>query len=177
MLQGLTHPGPAFQLDPVRGTYTVVPGVHMHSGSPASARALLQRFAGLGSALRGAQEFCCGILAPGASHAAPHGGGSGSSSGLGRPGLAPQEHQQQQQQREGGAAVSLPGEGLGGDLERLRQLPTVAAFAAALDSQLKVHAASDRAISTYLRVSCGPACTHAANPHHSMWLLSNCTAH
>ena len=94
-------------MDPVRGIYTVTPGLHMHNSSPASTRALLQRLAELGTALRRVQEFCAEILAPGA------------------------------------GICTMTSNGVGGveeqaDSELLQQLPTAAAFAAALDTQLKV---------------------------------------
>lgn len=107
MLEGVSTPGPAFHLDPVQNAYVVAPGVHTSGTSHAATRALLQRFAGLGSALRSVQEFCAGMLAPAA-------GGGGSMA----------EGEEEEEDWSG--------------VRRLQQLPTAVAFAAALDTELKV---------------------------------------
>ena len=73
MLQGVSAPGPAFQLDPVRGAYSPCPGVHRASSSQGSARALLARFCSTASALRRVRAFCAAA------------GGRGSSSGEAEP--------------------------------------------------------------------------------------------
>lgn len=115
MLEGVSTPGPAFHLDPVQDAYLVTPGMHTSATSQATTRALLQRFAGLGSALRSVQEFCAGMLAPAT------GGGGGMAEGG--------EGQEREEEEEG--------EDWSG-VRRLQQLPTAVAFAAALDTELKV---------------------------------------
>lgn len=68
MLKGVSNPGPAFQLDALGGgAYTPRPGVHLHSSSQGSARALLQRFARAGTALRRVQSFCAAVQQAGGS--------------------------------------------------------------------------------------------------------------
>jgi hypothetical protein len=107
MLKGVSCPGPAFQLDTVRGGYRPVPGVHLNSSSHGSARALLLRFAATATAVRRVQAFCSAAVRAG-------GGASGSVAG-------------------GGA--DEVGEGQGCEEHRLHSLPTVAAFAAAVAEQ------------------------------------------
>ena len=107
MLKGVSSPGPAFQLDPVRGAYLPAPGVHLHSSSHGSARVLLQRFAATATAVRRVQAFCSAAVRAG-------GGRSGSAAGEG----ADEEDEGQEQEE-----------------RALHSLPTVAAFAAAVAEQ------------------------------------------
>lgn len=146
MLQGVSDPGPAFQLDPVRSTYTVVPGVHMHASSGGSTRALLTCFAELGSVLRSVHEFCQSMLTPDDGEGASGGihslgalmGSSVSTSGAaGAAGGGSSSRGGGQEGEDDNASLMLRVL-LKGDTSRLRELPTAAAFAAALDSQLKV---------------------------------------
>lgn len=65
MLKGVATPGPALQLDPVRGAYAPTPGVHLHSSSHGAARALLARFAEAATAVRRVQAFCAAAVAGG----------------------------------------------------------------------------------------------------------------
>lgn len=127
MLKGVATPGPAFQLDPVRGAYQPRPGVHLHCSSLGSARAVLARFARCASALRRAQTFCAAVARGGRPGSEPPGQLEGAALG-GALGGAQQQLQEQREQRQ--AADGLPRRE--GAEQLLFTLPTVAAFAAAV---------------------------------------------
>lgn len=118
MLNGVSSPGPAFQMDPVDGLYSVTPGCHMQSISQGGTQTLLQSFAELGSILWRVRKFCTSMMSPSAHHQNARVFETSEWTSI-NPEMSFDEQLQHRQQL-------------------LQRLPTVAAFAAALDFELKV---------------------------------------
>lgn len=117
MLNGVSSPGPALQMDPVDGLYSVTPGCHMQSISQGGTQTLLQSFAELGSILWRVRKFCTSMMSPSAHHQNARVFETSEWTSI-NPEMSFDEQLQHRQQL-------------------LQRLPTVAAFAAALDFELK----------------------------------------
>lgn len=110
MLQGLKYPGPAFTLDTSRNAYQSKRGVHIHYSSPQSTASLLEWFTNMGTRLRQVKAFVASVIVP----------EKASGDALWR----------EEEGEEGGRDVKFT------DSTRWKALPTVGAFAAALNGQL-----------------------------------------
>ena len=127
MLEGVSVPGPAFRLDPGQDAYLPTPGVHLHCASQGALRALLLRFADLATTLRHISAFCASVL-----HYQPQ------QSAAARSGAVSADAADGDSRAAGSSSSSaVDVESAAYQVSRLRELPTVTAFAAAVEAALQ----------------------------------------
>jgi hypothetical protein len=113
MLQGINCPGPAFMLDTSRNSYQSKKGVHIHYSSPQSTASLLEWFTNMGTRLRQVKAFVSSVVVPEKTA-----------------GDALWREKEGEGEEEGRDVMRFT------DSTRWKKLPTIGAFAAALNGQL-----------------------------------------